>query len=85
MSYKVNVTTPIQTYSVVFGKRNNDYFVEVNGKDNKVVFGNKERVNTYFKKFLTSIGNKEEYQDYATRFEKLNLKNFSSSKVFVDA
>ena len=84
MSYKINVTTPIQTYSFVFGKRNLDYYVEIVGKDTKAIFGTKDFVNKSFEKFITAIGKKDEYSDYLTHFETIDAKKFSLSKVFVD-
>lgn len=84
MSYKVSVTTPIQTYSIVFGKRNLDYYLSISGKTSNDYFGTKERLLHTYTNFMTGIGMKDAIKDYFTHYETINPKNFTLTKVFVE-
>lgn len=84
MSYKVSVTTPIQTYSIVFGKRNLDYYLSISGKTSNEYFGSKERLLNTYTNFMTSVGMRDDIKDYFTHYETINPKNFALTKVFVE-
>lgn len=81
MAFKTSIQTPIQTYDIVFGKRNEEYTLDIIGKNQtKSIKSNKEFALKTYKKFLSSIGMGSSYSDKFAQYEG-NIK-LSSVKIF---
>jgi hypothetical protein len=81
MAYKTTIQTPIQTYDIVFGKRNEEYTLDIIGKhQTKSIQSNKEFALKTYKKFLSSIGFGSSFSDKYAQFE--GDKKLSSVKIY---
>ena len=83
MAYKTIIQSPVQSYEVVFGKRNTEYTLYITGKTIlSDIRGDASKILTTYNKFLTRIGEKEKYNDMVTHFETLDSKKFGAAKVY---
>jgi hypothetical protein len=70
MAFKTTIQTPIQSYDIVFGKRNEEYTLDIIGKNQtKSIKSDKEFALKTYKKFLSSIGFGSSFSDKYAQFE----------------